>query len=88
MTRQIGDQVKVSEDNDNECYNDFRDTILIITKIATMSMPANEYNENGQPEGYHPGYDEGMNEMELYDFETEDGEAIRSSLYEYEIEGT
>ena len=73
-SRELGDRVKVAEDNDNENYNDFRDKILIITHIAHNTEE-------------HPGYDDILEGMALYDFETEDGEEIDSSLYEYEIEG-
>lgn len=70
----IGDRVMVSKENDNENYNDFRDKVLIVTHVA------NSIEE-------HRGYDNSMDGMALYDFETEDGEEIDCSLYEYEIEG-
>lgn len=69
----IGDKVMVASDNDNTCYDSFRDKVLIITHVATSKED-------------HLGYDEGMNGMALYDFETEDGEEVHNSLYEYEIE--
>ena len=69
----IGDRVKISPDNDNEGYNDFRDKILIITHVATNT------NE-------HPGYDESIYPEALYDFKTEDGEDVHCSLYDYELE--
>lgn len=69
----LGDRVKVAQDNDNENYNSFRNKVLIITNIAT-----NSYG--------HPGYDTTMHGMQLMDFETEDGDTVDCSLYEYEIE--
>ena len=75
MTRKIGNEVKVSSDNDNECYDSFRDKTLVITHIA--------HNQ-----AQHPGYDDSMEGMPLYDFEDyKTGEPIPCSLYEYEIEG-
>ena len=67
----IGDKVKVI--SDNEGYDSFRDLTLVITHIATSEVD-------------HPGYDESMDGMQLMDFETETGEEVHSSLYEYEIE--
>lgn len=68
----VGDRVKVARDNDNDCYNSFREKVLIITFISHSTDD-------------HPGYDEWIDEP-LYDFETGDGERINCSLYEYEIE--
>ena len=74
MIRKIGDEVRVSERNENKGYDDFRDKTLIITHIA--------HNRDE-----HPGYDDALKGQALYDFETEDGESIPYSLYEYEIKG-
>ena len=63
----IGDEVKVSSENDNECYDTFRDDVLIISHVATSTEE-------------HPGYDDSMEGMALYDFE-----GVECSLYEYEI---
>lgn len=73
MTWRIGTKVKVSSDNDNENYNDFRNKVLKITHIAK--------NTN-----QHPGYDNGMDGMPLYDLEALDGTPVNYSLYEYELE--
>lgn len=72
-----GQKVKVSPENDNECYNDFRDKVLIITHVATSTQD-------------HPGYDEGINvkgepKQALYDLETLSGDSIGCSLYDYEL---
>lgn len=69
----IGTKVMVASNNDNENYDDFRGKVLIITGISTSTKD-------------HPGYDEGMKGMPLYDLKTEDGEEINCCLYEYELE--
>lgn len=68
----IGDKVKVRKDNDNDGYDSFRDKVLIVTHIA-------ESREE------HPGYDESMRPMYLYDFKDLEGNPIGCSLYDYEI---
>lgn len=66
----IGQRVKVSNENDNENYDSFRDKVLIITNAEVGGR----------------GYDDGMLPQKLMDFKTEDGDEIPFSLYEYEIE--
>ena len=68
----VGDRVKVAPENDNDNYDDFRDKVLIITHVATN-------------QSQHPGYDSSLAGEGLYDFETEDGEEVHSSLYDYEL---
>ncbi len=70
----IGDYVMVASDNDNENYDGFRDKTLIITHVATSTKD-------------HPGYDDIMEGMPLYDLKDEEGNEIPCSLYEYELEG-
>ena len=67
----LGKRVMVISDND--CYESFRDEILIITHVAI--------NENE-----HPGYDATMQGEALCDFRTESGKEVHNSLYEYEFE--
>jgi len=69
---EIGDKVKVSTDNDNEGYDNFRDEVLVITYVATSIEE-------------HRGFDTGVNQA-LYELETIDGTPIGSSLYDYELE--
>jgi hypothetical protein len=69
----IGDLVKVSSENDNDNYDDFREKVLRIVHVATNTSQ-------------HMGYDESMQRMGLYDLETLDGKEINYSLYEYELE--
>ena len=66
----IEDKVKVSNLNDNENYNEFRNKTLIIT--------------DAEIGGY--GYDNSVYPQQLLSFETEQSEDIPFSLYEYEIE--
>ena len=69
----IGDKVKVSSDNDNDCYDEFRNKTLIITHVA------HDISE-------HPGYDSGVSPACLYDLKDESGNEIYCSLYDYELE--
>ena len=68
-----GQWVMVAKDNDNEGYNSFRGKKLKITHVA--------HNTND-----HPGYDNSMEGMPLYDLRDVDGNDIGSSLYAYELE--
>lgn len=68
-----GDFVKVAEENDNNCYDDFRNKRLKIVSVATNTKQ-------------HQGYDESVQGMPLYDLEDENGNYINCSLYAYELE--
>jgi len=70
---ELGDHVKVSDQNDNENYDSFKDKTLVVTSIAIC-------------EEHHPGYDKSMLWMQLMDFKTVEGEEINCSLYEYEVD--
>lgn len=70
----VGQYVQVAEDNDNEGYDSFRGKKLQITSKATNTQE-------------HPGYDDSMEGMPLYDLkDATTGEAIDSSLYFYELQ--
>jgi hypothetical protein len=70
----IGDIVKVSKNNDNENYDDFRDKNLRIVDKITIK-------DN------HPAFDESLEDQALYSFEdVETEESIPFSLYDYELE--
>lgn len=69
----VGDKVVISQENDNEGYDDFRGQPLIITHVS--------YSVED-----HPGYDESMDGMGLYDLKTESGIDVPFSLYEYELD--
>jgi hypothetical protein len=68
----LNQKVKVHPENDNDCYDDFRNEILIIINI---SKNASE----------HKGYDNGMYPEYLYDLKTLAGKNIPVSLYDYEL---
>lgn len=69
----IGQKVMIALDNDNDCYNSFRNAVMKVTHVATDSST-------------HPGYDNSMQGMPLYDLENaKTGEAIPCSLYQYEL---
>ena len=42
----IGDRVKVSSENDNDCYDDFREQILIVQNIATSENQTQQFMAN------------------------------------------
>ena len=69
----VGDRVRVSSENDNENYDDFKDKILIVTDVTTIDDD-------------HPAFDETMGSEGLYSFKTEDGKEVHSSLYDYELQ--
>jgi len=68
----LNQRVRVSPENDNDCYNSFRNELLIITNVAKDRTE-------------HPGYDEGVSPQYLYDLKTESGETVNYSLYDYEL---
>jgi hypothetical protein len=70
----IGEIVKVSRNNDNDNYDDFREKKLrIVDKIT-------KYDNN-------PAFDESLEDQALYSFEdVETEESIPFSLYDYELE--
>ena len=65
----VGQKVKVSNKNDNDNYDSFRDKVLIITHAEVGGS----------------GYDNSMYPEKLMCFKTEDGEEVPFSLYEYEV---
>lgn len=69
---EIGQKVRVSPENDNECYAMFRDKELLITRVSENS-------------DQHPGFDSSMKGDALYDLKTTAGEDIPFSLYGDEL---
>ncbi len=63
---------KVRVNSDNDCYDSFRNEVLIVSNVA----------KNRED---HPGYDEGTSPEYLYDLKRENGEDIPCSLYDYEL---
>jgi len=68
----IGSKVKVSPDNDNEGYNDFRNEVLTVCHVATNTDE-------------HRGYDNSVYPQALYDLKRKNGETVGCSLYDYEL---
>jgi hypothetical protein len=66
----IGDKVRVSGENDNDSYDDFRDKTLIVTHAEVGGR----------------GYDNAVYPQQLMCFKTEEGDDIPFSLYEHELE--
>lgn len=65
---------------------EWRGVVLTPIHRATKYMPADEFYRKGMPEGYHPGYDESMKGIALYDLKREDtGEELNFSLYSWEL---
>ena len=70
-----GDIVRISQDNDNDNYDLYRNKDLEIIRVSHNTKD-------------HPGYDESVSGMALYDLRVVDsGEDVPFSLYEYEVEG-
>jgi len=65
-----GQKVKISEENDNDNYDLFRNQTLIITHASVGGR----------------WYDDTMYPQKLLDLETEIGESVPFSLYEYEVD--
>jgi len=68
----LNQRVRVNPSNDNDNYDKFRNEVLIITHVAKNRSE-------------HSGYDESVSPEYLYDLETESGEEIPCSLYDYEL---
>jgi hypothetical protein len=70
----VGDIVKVSSNNDNENYDDFRyKKLRIVDKITIKDN--------------HPAFDDALEDQALYSFEdVETNEDIPFSLYDYELQ--
>ena len=68
----LNQKVRVNPENDNDCYDSFKDEVLIITNVAK--------NRNE-----HQGYDENASPCYLYDLKTAKGKDVNCSLYDYEL---
>ncbi len=80
MSFSIGEKVKMS-DNALENYGqEYKDKEFAITHKANKYMPAEKFFAMGKPEGYHPGYDEGVKGQFLYDLQ-----GLNFSLYDWEL---
>ena len=77
----IGDKVLMTDDAIENYGEEYRDKEFTICAISWRYMPAKEFYDKNMPHGYHPGYDEGVGDSELYDFEE-----LEFSLYDWEIQ--
>lgn len=65
----------------------YRGVKLVVTHCADKYMSSSQFFAQGKPEGYHPGYDEGVSPMGLYDLKVKaTGEDLNFSLYDWELE--
>lgn len=82
----VGRNVKMTDDALENYGEEWREVVLIITHAANKYMPAREFFAQDKPEGFHPGYDEGVYPMGLYDLKRADnGEELGFSLYDWEL---
>ena len=82
----VGDIVTMTGDALDNYGDKWADVALRITSKATKYMPAEEFFAKGKPDGFHPGYDEGVGSEPLFDLEiVETGEQLGFSLYQWEV---
>lgn len=85
MKRKYSVVIMTNEALENYGEN-YRGVKLIITHCANKYMPSKQFFAQGRPEGYHPGYDEGVSPMGLYDLKIkETDEDLPFSLYDWEL---
>jgi hypothetical protein len=75
----VGDSVTMTDAALENYGERFRGRQFVITHVATAYMPAVQFYANGQPRGFHPGFDESAG-CALYDFV-----GLNFSLYEWEV---
>jgi len=75
----IGDIVKLTKEARVNYGDKWEYRVLVISSISTKYMPAKQFYYLGKPSGFHPGFDESMNEP-LYEFNV-----CNLALYQYEI---
>ena len=78
--------VTMTNDTIENYGEEWRGVNLEVTHTATKYMPAKQFFAMGKPSGYHPGYDEGVSPMPLYDLKRVDtGAELGFSLYKWEV---
>jgi hypothetical protein len=82
----VGDVVEMTADALENYGEEWAGVPLRVTHVATKYMPAAEFYAKRSPEGYHPGFAEGVGNGALYDLETLSGESLNFSLYGWEVE--
>lgn len=77
----VGDKVRLNREAlESGNYNTYRERVLIVGSVSTRYMPAKDFFANGQPAGFHPGFDSSSG-CALYDLE-----GCNFSLYDWELE--
>jgi hypothetical protein len=78
----VGSDVVLSEDALENYGEKYRDKVFKVKHVATKYMPAARFFAEGQPSGYHPGYDDaGEPGRALYDLE-----GLNFSVYDWEVQ--
>jgi len=80
MNVSIGAKLTMSKDALDNYGESYQGMVLTVISKANKYMPAKQFYKQGQPKGYHPGYDDAIPGMWLYDFAE-----IDFSLYEWEL---
>ena len=78
--KKLGQKVTMSDIALENYGEKYKGKILTISHVSSKYMPAKEFYAAGMPQGFHPGYDEGIHPQKLYDFKE-----IDFSLYDYEL---
>jgi hypothetical protein len=85
MANKVGDIVTMTGEALDNYGDEWCDVELEITHKSTRYMPASEFYTNGEPEGFHPGYDGAIGEP-LFDLRVVGtGEPLSFSLYQWEV---
>ena len=85
--KRIGSHVTMTDDAIENYGEEWRNVDLAITSRANKYMHSTEFFAQGAPEGFHPGYDEGVSPQGLYDLQNVGtGEDLGMSLYDWELE--
>jgi len=84
-----GNHVKMTSEALDNYGPQWADVELIVTHSADKYMQSTLFYKKGTPNGYHPGYDEGVKPQGLYDLKRADnGEPLGMSLYDWELVST
>jgi hypothetical protein len=82
----VGQKVTMTDDALDNYGEEYRGIVFIVKSKATKYMPSKEFYTKGMPEGFHPGYDESVKGIGLYDLViSDDGDDFGNSLYDWEL---
>lgn len=85
--KQVGQTVYMAEEALENYGYQYKNVPLVITHRAHSSMPPEEFYAKGMPDGYHPGYDDGVKGQWLYDLKHKETDIdLPFSLYDWEIQ--